>query len=1577
MALPKWITPAGQLGIVPELDYYEFPLDAYDASGGTLVYSLVSGRLPLGLQIIPTGRIQGIPVSEPIGDQNVTYRFTIRVTNTDTSGISDRTFSITIANISPPAISNPIKNSYLGVYLDGTEVNLQLDAIENLPGANLTWKVKKGELPLGLSLSPEGLISGYILTIPNPAPGTDPGWDQSAWNYLAWDAPAQAISKTFTFTIEVSDGLNFDTSTYTLQVLPRSALTADSDLLTVDSTSLETSAALTINFGPKHNPIITTLQSELVPVRENTWFSFNIDAVDLDGDVIYYSVPGALAGAFDEQPLLTDSITYIASTYITSDGGEVSLSEGVYPKAAVTITGLDGSVSSSERDFVNVNLLPGDPIKVVSPNRLWREALVNDRSTIQIEGPTRITANLGDYISQDLSGANATVISFDDGIGSISLDGNLITGEINTVRASYELYLSGNIVANVGQYITQVGSTANAVVTSKFMSITLGGANATMQSFSVGDYLTQDGSTGNARVINHTGNVANVFVTPISGTFNTSNIGGNIRVNGVYPISNTAPISTEFSSNLITILYNTGPFIVNGGSIRLNNVVQNVVPTRVVKDTNTIVFNANIGDIITQIGSPGTAIVTADMRNNVNVPVRYNNINFNKLAGNIRINGTDLGVTPIDFSLRSNPFAITAFTGQYITQLSSGANARVAKDTINGTVLAVEFVSGNFNIGSGNVLLNGGTITGFPTAVNYQNTAEVEYIDPSFDVDLLSDTAAVSINGVSTQNKITKILSVGIELGVFSTEGVIGFDESKFDQSALELPGNVSIDRESGWITGQLPPQTINQINYQFEVVAFKRDDDTYSDSQLYTISVLGDLNNKIEWITDSDLGTIENGKISDLSVKAIHTYPVDPKTIFYKIKTNGSFRLPQGLTLTNDGLIVGRVSFNSFSLDKNIVTLDGKKTTFDNTYTFTITAQDLDVSVSSDRTFTIRVLDTNTKPYENLYLKALPTSEQRRQFAAITQNPVIFPNDVIYRASDPNFGITNTIRSLFIPGLNPSTLADYVEAASTNHFKKRIFFGDVKTAVALGEDFNVKYEVIYIEIKDENTNEFGQGPADRYQLSNLIDNPYYDLNGNSYTIAYPNAFSNMQTQLVENLGYANKGVLPDWMTSRQADGRVLGFTRAVVLAYVNPGASNLIAYQLSREDLKLNQIDFTVDRYQLDNSYTENYDIAEELFLTSTETIFDRYPQSTPFNDIGSVDYAVSVPFDELNKKLKSFINQQFNGLDGIKNFKDGQRLIFAQQEFRQDQNDLNDYNQGWNNVSTLWDFDLWDSDSDLSDNPYTIRYGSLVVGWEPNITIQIGYTVFYNTEYYRAVQTFVTGEVFGFTTAINSIEVVALVSIPTPNLPDTTVALPWDASSYVPGYIENNLNSATANQRAGIWQINIDDEDIVSLTFVQPVNINDQIYVRNGFTYGSTNVYYDPVVKDGFTLPDYSIIPQQVNTQASLVAVLGTGAKAGQIVAVNVRSSGSGYQETPEPIIKFLGDGSGASAFARVVNGAIVGVTMLTNGTGYTTVNVVASVFTIFDGNGTRFFDYRDEYTIPESNDKYIKFTKTGVFT
>jgi glycosyltransferase involved in cell wall biosynthesis len=77
MAFPKWLTPEGNLGVVPELDYYQFALDAYDVFAGNLTYSRISGVLPEGIQIISTGILQGIPITTAGGDKNEKFTFVL------------------------------------------------------------------------------------------------------------------------------------------------------------------------------------------------------------------------------------------------------------------------------------------------------------------------------------------------------------------------------------------------------------------------------------------------------------------------------------------------------------------------------------------------------------------------------------------------------------------------------------------------------------------------------------------------------------------------------------------------------------------------------------------------------------------------------------------------------------------------------------------------------------------------------------------------------------------------------------------------------------------------------------------------------------------------------------------------------------------------------------------------------------------------------------------------------------------------------------------------------------------------------------------------------------------------------------------------------------------------------------------------------------------------------------------------------------------------------------------------------------------------------------------------------------
>jgi len=63
-------------------------------------------------------------------------------------------------------------------------------------------------------------------------------------------------------------------------------------------------------------------------------------------------------------------------------------------------------------------------------------------------------------------------------------------------------------------------------------------------------------------------------------------------------------------------------------------------------------------------------------------------------------------------------------------------------------------------------------------------------------------------------------------------------------------------------------------------------------------------------------------------------------------------------------------------------------------------------------------------------------------------------------------------------------------------------------------------------------------------------------------------------------------------------------------------------------------------------------------------------------------------------------------------------------------------------------------------------------------------------------------------------------------------------------------------------VWKVNIDADEIVDLTLVRGMDYYDTAYVRNGFTYGGTNIYFDPIVKAGNIVPSYTIVPQEIDT-------------------------------------------------------------------------------------------------------------------
>jgi hypothetical protein len=75
----------------------------------------------------------------------------------------------------------------------------------------------------------------------------------------------------------------------------------------------------------------------------------------------------------------------------------------------------------------------------------------------------------------------------------------------------------------------------------------------------------------------------------------------------------------------------------------------------------------------------------------------------------------------------------------------------------------------------------------------------------------------------------------------------------------------------------------------------------------------------------------------------------------------------------------------------------------------------------------------------------------------------------------------------------------------------------------------------------------------------------------------------------------------------KQADGRVLGFTPAWVMAYAKPGKGEQIAYNIRTQfGDQLNLIDFKVDRYELDALLTKNWGILKPAWINNNNDLVD-----------------------------------------------------------------------------------------------------------------------------------------------------------------------------------------------------------------------------------------------------------------------------------------------------------------------------------------------------------------------------------
>ena len=455
-------------------------------------------------------------------------------------------------------------------------------------------------------------------------------------------------------------------------------------------------------------------------------------------------------------------------------------------------------------------------------------------------------------------------------------------------------------------------------------------------------------------------------------------------------------------------------------------------------------------------------------------------------------------------------------------------------------------------------------------------------------------------------------------LGTFRHDNsvVIKIDIEDFDslQADLEytlvqgsLPTGLSVNLNSGEISGTLPKQAAVEENFAFTIRANRvvsTGINVFTD-QSFTMKVIGEIDIGIAFSTDSTIGTLTADIPSTLSILAVAEQT--DRVLNYSV-TSGS--LPTGITLSPQGNLIGTIDKDDFT----------DSTT---SFTFTVTASDQYQSAATSKEFTLNVdIPFTTIEYGSMTGNATSLIDQNI-FYSIAQDPNINSSQYIYRGEDSNFGFKNKPEMLLMAGLQAQTLTDLQKQMEQNHAPKNMYFGDIKTAVAK-ENGVVKYEVVYIDMKDELVNKDGAAVAREINLRSVIAKPVigpragtteittdtdiyevthrsglaFSTSGSKVRFAnqlsadldfvdkvYPNAIQNMRTRM-KSLGHKEWTHLPLWMrTTQSGELAPLGWVPAVVICYCKPGTSALLKKRISDKGLIFRNIDFIIDRYTVSKS--------------------------------------------------------------------------------------------------------------------------------------------------------------------------------------------------------------------------------------------------------------------------------------------------------------------------------------------------------------------------------------------------------
>lgn len=311
-----WNTPIGNLGLLNERELVDLALDAVSPAGPVNM-SLLAGNLPRGLRLIGNS-IKGSPVEVRTFTKS---RFVIRAS--DGIDIEDRTFFISVDGSDEPIWVT--REGFLKVgpgeayfVLDNAYVNFALEAIDTdiTAGDKLEFYLQPqgGELPPGLVLSKDGVISGFtdpifsveyantisgaydtasydtspLDVLRNDSNGFDSFlYDTTTFDYSEESRAPRKLSRYYTFAVAVSDGIYTKTRIFKIYVVTEEFLKSDNNIVQVDTNLFQADAS---SF---RLPLWIT-ESNLGQYRANNYITVFLDVFDpptLSGVITYFLLP--------------------------------------------------------------------------------------------------------------------------------------------------------------------------------------------------------------------------------------------------------------------------------------------------------------------------------------------------------------------------------------------------------------------------------------------------------------------------------------------------------------------------------------------------------------------------------------------------------------------------------------------------------------------------------------------------------------------------------------------------------------------------------------------------------------------------------------------------------------------------------------------------------------------------------------------------------------------------------------------------------------------------------------------------------------------------------------------------------------------------------------------------------------------------------------------------------------------------------------------------------------------------------------------------------------------------------------